>query len=180
MVEQPKVEEKVVSKIVVQLKKEPESQPEVPKSNGEVPPKPQRTNKITRSQSERSPSHQGTGKDRDLRHSFRYSNRNGYKVYVAGDYEDKGVRRWRPKGFGAKKNLFEGKEPVKFLGSHRITSPVAKERHARILLNKPRPKLTSTVSLPCNLNEIGKCSRQFNGLNDRQLASTSNIPAGKM
>lgn len=175
--EQPKVEETVVSKIVVQ--QEPESQPELPKTNGEIPQKPQRANKITRTQSEKSPpGYLGTGKDRDLRHSLRYSNRNGYKVYLGNDQEEKGVRRWRPKGFGAKKNLFEGKEPVKFLGARHITSPVAKERHTKILFNKPRPKVTSSVSLPCHLNETGKTSRQFNGLVDRKFASTSNIPHG--
>ena len=173
----------VVPEIVVEsheLESQLECLPESPKRNGEIPAKPLRAAKVVRSQSERSPlGHKGTGKDRDLRHSFRYTNRNGYKVYIGESKEEKGVRRWRPKGFGAKKNLFEGKEPVKFLGARHITSPVAKERQAGVLFGKPRPKLTASVSLPCKLNETGKASREFKGLVGRGVASTSNIPAGE-
>ena len=180
MIEQPKVEETIVPAVVAEVKSEVEVKPEEPKSNGELKPpeKPQRSIKINRSQSDRVPNHVGVGKDRDLRHSLRYGNRHGYKVYVAGGEKERGVQRWRPKGFGAKKNLFESKEPVKFLGARHITSPVAKERKTKMLFNKPRPKITSSVSLPCKLDETGKTSRSFNGLKGRRIVSSSNIPAG--
>ena len=181
MIEQPKVEENVVPSVAVEVKSEAEIKPAKPTSNGDLKPpeKPQRSAKITRSQSDRVPNHIGTGRDRDLRHSMRYGNRHGYKVYVAAQEKESGVQRWRPKGFGAKKNLFETKEPVKFLGAHHIASPVAKERHTKILFNKPRPKITASVSLPCKLNEISqKTSRSFSGVKTCRTASSSNIPAG--
>jgi hypothetical protein len=183
VIEPPKVEESIVPTVVAEVKSEVEEKPEKPKSNGElVPPeKPQRSTKINRSQSDRVPSNLVRGKDRELRHSVRYANRHGYKVYVAGEQRESGVQRWRPKGFGAKKNLFEGKEPVKFLGARHIASPVARERQTKMLFNKPRPKITSSVSLPCKLNEMTKKpSRSFNGLKGRRIASSSNIPTGML
>ena len=182
MIEQPNIEETIVPAVVAEVKSEVEVKPEKPTSNGDLKPpeKPQRSTKINRSQSDRVPNHVGVGKDRDLRHSFRYGNRHGYKVYVAGEEKESGVQRWRPKGFGAKKNLFEGKEPVKFLGARQITSPVAKERKTKILFNKPRPKIKSSVSLPCKLNETGKTSGSFSGLKGRRIASSSNVPAGNI
>lgn len=181
MIEQPKIEESIVPTVVAEVKSEVEEKPEKPQSNGELKPpeKPQRSTKINRSQSDRVPNHLGTGRDRDLRHSYRYGNRHGYKVYVADQEKESGVQRWRPKGFGAKKSLFEGKEPVKFLGARHITSPVAKVRQTKMQFSKPRPKITSSVSLPCKLNETtGKTSRSFNGLAGRRIASSSNIPTG--
>jgi hypothetical protein len=187
VIEQPKVEESIaleesiVPSVEVEVKSELDVKPEKPQSNGSLipPEKPQRSTKITRSQSDRVHNCIGTGKDRDLRHSFRYGNRHGYRVYVAGEEKESGVQRWKPKGFGAKKNLFEGKEPVKFLGVRYISSPVARDRQTKILFNKPRPKITASVSLPCKLNEIpGKPSRSFSGLKGRRVASSSNVPAG--
>ncbi|XP_028394680.1 uncharacterized protein LOC114518859 isoform X2 [Dendronephthya gigantea] len=181
VIAQPKVEENIVPTLVAEVKSEVEEKTEKPKSNGEIKPpeKPQRSTKINRSQSDRLPNYLGTGKDRDLRHSMRYGNRHGYKVYVAGEEKEPGVQRWKPKGFGAKKHLFEGKEPVKFLGARHIASPVAKERQTKMLFNKPRPKIKSSVSLPCKLNEAaGKMSRSFHGVPGRRFASASNIPQG--
>ena len=181
MIEQSKVEESIVPTVAAEVKSQLEEKPEKPQSNGNLKPpeKPQRATKINRSQSDRVPNSIGTGKNRDLRHSLRYGNRHGYKVYVAGQERESGVQRWRPKGFGAKKNLFEGKEPVKFLGARHISSPVARDWQTKKLFNKPRPKITSSVSLPCKLNETaGKPSRSFSGLKGRRIASSSNIPAG--
>lgn len=163
------------------MKSEFKDEPAKPQSIGDVKPpeKPQRSNKINRSQSERSPNHLGSGKNRDLRHSLRYGNRHGYKVYVAGEEKESGVQRWRPKGFGAKKNLFEGKQSVKLVGTRHIASPVAKLRQTKVIFSKPRAKITSSVSLPFKLSEaVGKTSRSFNGLKGRNFASSSNLPSG--